>query len=79
VDCRKKRAVDVFRVDPAPRDASVEAVAPEGYPVVEHGRNPLGRNPCCPDAPGVDGVSLGAGAWGTGDLDRWFDEKSEFM
>ena len=74
VDYRKKRAVNVFRVDPAPRDASVEAVAPEGYPVVEHG-----RNPCCPDAPGVDGVSLGAGAWAPGDLDRWFAEESELM
>jgi len=75
VDCnQKKRAVDDSRVAPGPRAASVEAVASEGDPVVEHD-----GTPCCPDASGVAGVSLGAGAWGPDDLELWFDEKSEFQ
>ena len=68
MDCDPKEgAVGDPRVALGSRAVPVEAAV--AGPVVEHD-----MNPCCPDAPGVDAVSLGAGAWRTDELDRWWVE-----
>jgi hypothetical protein len=67
----KERAVGDSRVAPGPRAAPVEAVA---GPVV--GQD---EPPCCPDAPGVAGVSLPAGAWRPDDFAQWFEEASGYL
>ena len=80
MDCdAKEEAVGDPRVALGSRAVPVEAAV--AGRVVAHD-----MNPCCPDAPGVDAVSLGVGAWRTEelgrrleeDLDRWFkDEDGE--
>jgi len=68
VDCGSKEgAVGDPRVSLGSRVVPVEAAV--AGPVVEHD-----MNPCRPDAPGMDADSLGAGAKGTDELDRRWDE-----